>query len=183
MPNSPSPPATVPEAGSLSGTRLPHLVFLGILAAGILEVLRDFPLLPERMASHFGASGMPNGWMAKPQFLEIYAIVLLPALALEFWVARRVSTMPAVRLNLPNKDYWLSPERREATFAYFKQFFAWYGCAVLALEVFAMSLAMRANLNPPPMLPTAPIISALAAFSLISMGAVVAMYRRFSMPT
>jgi hypothetical protein len=162
-------------------TRLPRSIFIAILAAGVVQCAHDFPLLPERMASHFGASGMPNGWMTKSQFLAVYAIMILPAVALEFWLPRRIANNPG-RLNLPNKEYWLAPERRAETFGYLGAFFAWYGCVFLLLEVFAMGLAMRANLNEPVQLPTGPIVSALACFLLFNVVAVIAMFRRFSKP-
>jgi uncharacterized membrane protein len=165
----------------MSATRLPKSIFFAILAAGVVQSVHDFPLLPDRLASHFGASGMPNGWMTKSQFFIIYAVVILPAVALKFWMPRRIASNPG-RLNLPNKEYWLAPERRAETFGYFETFFAWYGCAFLLLEVFAMGLAMRANLKDPVQLPTGPIVSALAVFFLFNVVAVVAMIRRFSTP-
>jgi uncharacterized membrane protein len=175
-------PSTLFSEGQMAGTRVPRILFFAILLAAIAQCVHDFPLLPDRVASHFGASGMPNGWMTKPQFLIAYAVVLLPALVVEFWVGGRVSKKPDSRLRLPNKEYWLAPEHRDETFAYFESFFAWYGCAFLLVEVFAMGLAMRANLQAPPQLPTAPIVSVLAGFVLFNVGAVMAMYRRFSVP-
>jgi hypothetical protein len=165
----------------MSTTRLPKSIFFAILAAGVLQCVHDFPLLPDRMASHFGASGIPNGWMTKSQFLIVYAVVVIPAAALEFWIPRRIAKNRA-RLNLPNKEYWLGPERHAETFGYLNAFFAWYGCAFLLLEVLAMGLAMRANFNDPVQLPTGPIVSALAAFLLFNVVAVITMCRRFSTP-
>jgi uncharacterized membrane protein len=166
----------------MSGKSLPRSLFFAIVLAAIAQCVYGFPLLPDRMASHFSASGAPNGWMTKSQFLAIYALALLPALVVEFWVGRSVAKTPEARINLPNKEYWLAPERRADTFAYFENFFAWYGCALLLLVVFVMGLAMRANLNPPPRLPTGPTITALVAFVLFNVGAIVAALRRFSTP-
>ena len=160
--------------------RIPKNIFLAILAAGLLQCFHDFPLLPERIASHFGASGDANGWMTKSQFLMTYAAILLPALVLEFWMPRRIGRTTDKRLNLPNKEYWLAPERRAGTLAYFKNFFAWYGCAFLLLEVFAMGLAMRANFQSPPRIPTVPIVTAIVVFLAFNIAWVVAMFRRFS---
>jgi uncharacterized membrane protein len=160
--------------------RIPRGFFFAILAAGLLQCLHDFPLLPERMASHFAASGDANGWMTKSQFLMTYTVILLPALFLEFWLHRRIAATPEKRLNLPNKEYWLAPERRAETFAYFENFFAWYGCAFLLLEVFAMGLAMRANFQSPPRMSTVPIVSAIVAFVVFNALWIVAMLRRFS---
>ena len=164
----------------MSSTRLANSLFLAIAVVAVAQCVHDFPLLPERVASHFGPSGVPNGWMTKSQFLTIYAVMILPALAVEFWVARRIAKTPGARVNLPNKEYWMAPERRASTVAYFESFFAWYGCAFLLLLVFVMGLALRANLDPSPQLPTGPTVAALVAFVLFNVVAIVAMYRRFS---
>jgi uncharacterized membrane protein len=164
----------------MAGTRIPRALFFAIILVGIAQCVHDFPLLPDRIASHFGPSGMPNGWMTKTQFLITYAVVLFPALFVEFWLHRKVANTPQGKLRLPNKEYWLAPERRAETIAYFQSFFAWYGCAFLFVEVFAMSLAMRANLSDPPVLSVVPIISLICGFILFNAIAVLAMLRRFS---
>lgn len=166
----------------MSGTRIPKGLFFAIVLATIAQCVHDYPLLPDRLASHFAASGIPNGWMTKSQFFMAYAALILVAAVVEFWVPRRIANKPDARLNLPNKDYWLAPERRDETFAYFDSFFAWYGCVFLFVEVFAMGLAMRANFDTPPQLPTRPIVSGIAGFVLFNVVAVIAMFRRFSMP-
>ena len=93
----------------MSGTRIPRGLFVAIVLASIAQCVHDFPLLPDRLASHFAASGMPNGWMSKQQFFIIYAVVLVPALVIEFWVSHRIANKPNAKLNLPNKEYWLAP--------------------------------------------------------------------------
>lgn len=164
----------------MSGIRLARILFFAMVLAAIAQCVHDFPLLPDRMASHFGPSGMPNGWMTKPQFFMTFAVLLLPALLVEFWVASRLAKKPDARINLPNKEYWLAPERRAETFAYFESFFAWYGCAFLFVVAYTMGLAMRANFVARPLLPTGPIISVVGGFVLYNVAAVVVMYRRFS---
>jgi len=166
----------------MPGTRLPRILFFAIVWAATAQCVHDFPLLPDRMASHFGASGMPNGWMTKRQFFMTFLVTLLPSLALEFWVSHQIAKKPDAKLNLPNKEYWLAPERRAETFGYFECFFAWYGCVFLFVVVFAMGLAMRANFDTPPRLPTGPIVSDIAGFVLFNVVAVIAMFRRFSNP-
>jgi len=168
---------------TMAGIHIPRALFFAIILAALAQCVHDFPLLPDRLASHFGASGMPNGWMTRAQFFVTYALVLLPAVFIEFWGYRRVAKTPDAQLRLPNKEYWLAPERRAGTIAYFESFFAWYGCAFLFIEVFAMGLAMRANLNDSPMLPTGPMIVLLSSFVLFNILAVVSMLKRFSIPS
>jgi len=166
----------------MSDTRAPNVLFFAIALAAIAQCVHDFPLLPERLASHFAASGAANGWMTKSQFFLTYAIMMAPALVVEFWVGRSVARKPGARLRMPNKEYWLAPERRPETFAFFEVFFAWYGCAFLLVEVFAMGLAMRANFDDPPRLPVGPIVAVLVGFVVFNAAAILAMYRRFSIP-
>jgi uncharacterized membrane protein len=166
----------------MSGIRIARGLFFVFVFAAIAQCVHDFPLLPDRLASHFAASGKPNGWMTKQQFFITYAVMLVPALLVEFWVSRSIANKPDAKLRLPNKEYWLAPERRAETFAYFDGFFAWYGCALLFVEVFAMGLAMRANFDTPPHLPAGPIVSVIAGFVLFNIAAMIAIYRRFSTP-
>ena len=166
----------------MTGIQIARGLFVAIVLAAVAQCAHDFPLLPDRLASHFNAAGMPNGWMSKTQFLWVYALALIPALAIEFWVSRKIASKPDAQLNLPNKEYWLAPERRAETFAYFESFCAWYGCAFLFVIAFAMRLAMRANFDSPPMLPTGPILTDVVGFFVFNIAAVILMLRRFSSP-
>jgi|SRR5579871_1823512 len=164
----------------MSGVDLPRGLFFAIFVAAIAQAVYAFPQMPARMASHFSASGTPNGWMTREQFFVVYAITFLPALLVEFWVARRIAGTSEARINLPNKEYWLAPERRAETLAYFQTFFAWYGCALLLLLVFVFELAMRANLSPALQLPLGPTLAAIGSFLIFNVAAIIAMWRRFS---
>ncbi|HET6142205.1 MAG TPA: DUF1648 domain-containing protein [Candidatus Acidoferrales bacterium] len=165
---------------TFAGKQIPRALFFLILLVTLAQCIHDFPLLPGRMASHFGASGSPNGWMTKSQFFITYALVLLPALFIEFWLHRKVSKSPGARINLPNREYWLAPERRAETFAYFENFFAWYGCAFLFVVATVTGMAMRANLDTAPQLPTTLTVLILVGFVLFNIVAIGVMYRRFS---
>jgi uncharacterized membrane protein len=166
----------------MTGTRIPRMIFFAVTLAAVAQCVLDFPALPDRLASHFGASGLANGWMTKPQFFISYGLLFLPALFVEFLVGRKVGLQPVDRLRLPNKQYWLAPDRRAETIAYFESFFAWYGCAVLLVEVLAMGLAMHANFDAPPRLATGPIFAILSGFILFNVAAVISIFRRFSTP-
>ncbi len=161
------------------GASLPNSIFGAILLAAVAQCLFSLPHLPDRLASHFGASGLPNGWMTKQAFFVVYAVMIAVAAIVEFYPGRLIARSPA-RINLPNKQYWLAPERRMATFAYFEKYFAWYGCAFLLTIVLAMGLAIQANLNPPPRLSTGPIVAVIFGFVLFNLVSLVLLFRRFS---
>jgi uncharacterized membrane protein len=162
-----------------SGTRLPKSIFAALVLAAVAQSLSSFPHLPNRVASHFGPSGAPNGWMSKQAFFIVYALMILLAAFIEVVPARSIR-QPSARINLPHKEYWLAPERRAETFGYFERYFAWYGCVFLIVMVLIMGLAIQANLNPPPRLPTAPTLAILIGFVAFNIGSVIQIFRRFS---
>ena len=49
-------------------------------------------------------------------------------------------------VNLPHRDYWLAPERREKAFAMLSEEMAWFGNAILAMMIYTFQLAIEANL-------------------------------------
>jgi hypothetical protein len=72
--------------------------------------------------------------------------------------------MPVSVINLPHKEFWLSPERRDDTLSYIRVWSAWIGCALLAFLLFVMELVLRANLHTPPQLNTAAFVPAILSF-------------------
>jgi uncharacterized membrane protein len=164
----------------MSGSRLPRMIFFAIIVIAFGQSAYNFPLLPDRLASHFNAYGAPNGWMAKQAFFIVYAVMILVAAIPEFFVPYSIARTPNARVNLPNKDYWLAPAQRAGTMEYFEKSFAWFGCALLLLEVCAMGLAIQANFNSPPRLPAVPMLSLVVAFLVYTIVWVVLMMRRFS---
>lgn len=164
----------------MSGSRLPRLIFFAIVAIALAQAIYNFPLLPDRLASHFNAYGLPNGWMSKQAFFIVYAAMILVAAVPEFFVPYSIAHTSNARVNLPNKDYWLAPDRRASTMAYFEKSFAWFGCALLLLEVCAMGLAIQANFSSPPRLPAVPMMGLVVVFLVYTVVWVILMMRRFS---
>jgi len=164
----------------MSNARLPRALFFVIVVAAFLQCMHDLPQLPNRIASHFGPSGMPNGWMSKTPFVVLYAVMVLVAASAVFLVPRSIAKTSNDRIHLPHKEYWLAPERRAETWAYFERHFAWYGCVFLLLIVFAMELVIQANFRTPPQLSSGPFLFLILAFLLFNLVWVIQLFRRFS---
>jgi uncharacterized membrane protein len=162
--------------------RLAHVAFAATATVGAIQCALDYPQLPARVASHFGASGAANGWMTKQAFFAVYAAIVVVCALVGFLAPRRIEKTSPARINLPNKDYWLAPERREATFAYFRTSFAWYACAFLFMLVLAMGLAIQANFASPPRMAGGSALTLVGAFILFNLLWVLSLFRRFSSP-
>lgn len=78
--------------------------------------------LPDRLATHFNGSGEPNGWMsrsASQTFMLVFGF-LFPLFIILVCSATRF--LPVSLINIPNRQYWLAPERRiEASNYLFRQ--------------------------------------------------------------
>ncbi|MBI4579858.1 MAG: DUF1648 domain-containing protein [Planctomycetes bacterium] len=170
---------------SLKSAVFIHTLLIGLLA---LEVVIYYPKLPDTVASHFGASGQADGWMSKQAFAAL-AIVFPVALS-TLLIAVQASTvyldrLPAGLINMPNKKYWLAPERRAETMAYMgplvSRMMLRAGGLSMALIVIIMGLALHANLQPEPRLEYAwPVVVTFLGLILITaVRDIVQVYRRF----
>src|SRR5579871_4009359 len=81
--------------------------------------------LPERVATHFGLHGEPNGWETHAGYIRFSLIfgVAVPAFILGIFSLARVGD--GGLMNIPRRDYWLAPERRDETLAFVQRQGAW----------------------------------------------------------
>ena len=122
-------------------------LFFGLVAIALLQSAFYYPQLPATVASHWGASGDADGWSSRSVFFAIYlsmvALVAVVFILIPHWTGRR----GAMRMNIPNRDYWLAPERAQATKAFFRRQMLILGIAHLALAIYTVQLAIIANLR------------------------------------
>lgn len=101
--------------------------------------------LPATVATHFDASGRPNGWMSHSAYLRFILVfglafpLLVPAIS---YVAR---FLPAGCFNLPNRDYWLAPEHRAEVSAYLFRHSLWFASLALGFVIGLHLSTVHAN--------------------------------------
>lgn len=156
------------------------LVFIILLALCLAHAVYYYPHLPDRVASHFGASGQPDAWSGKETFMKIYLgvvafiAILFPGMGFIF------RKTPASLINLPNKDYWLSPERKQETIDVLSRQFLWFGSATLLLLLDIFHQAFKVHLGKAQALehPVASIVAYVVFSVLWSVGLTVKFRRR-----
>ena len=134
----------------MRNTRLPNSIFFALILVAAVQLNYYAQRLPEIVGSHFSTRGSASAWQTKFAFLSVELVIIVLAAIISFGVPRLIAAMPASAINLPNKDFWLSPERREETFYFLRTQMAWFGCALLAFLLYVMELVFRANLRTPP---------------------------------
>ncbi|NOX17433.1 MAG: DUF1648 domain-containing protein [Chlorobi bacterium] len=89
------------------------LIIISIIA--ILQPILFYNQLPEKVASHFTASGEANSFMDKNSFVMFAIGVILFLDVLFIGLSKLMNIISDSGFNLPHKDYWLHPARRETT--------------------------------------------------------------------
>ncbi|HKI11036.1 MAG TPA: DUF1648 domain-containing protein [Candidatus Acidoferrum sp.] len=163
----------------MDDARYPKIVYFLMVVAGLFQWVRFYPLLPERMASHFSYDGTPNAWQPKDAFFLLMLVVVGLTFFGAFLTPRFIAARPDKRINLPHKDYWLAPTRREETFRFIAAQMAWSGCAMLFVLLFATFLAIRANLSSDGRFDNGTMIKVLAVFIFLMVLWIVHFLRRF----
>lgn len=131
--------------------RLPTILFVGLMLALFAKAVAVWSRLPERIAVHFDASGVPNGWSSRSGlFLSIAALMAL--FVAGYLAAGLVVRLPDRLINLPRKAYWLAPERREDTLDWLASWSRWFLVVTLAFLVWTLMAVLDANLVVPPRL-------------------------------
>ena len=120
--------------------------------------------LPEVAASHFGGSGVANGFMPRLFYVKfmLLFVVVLP-LVLVFVPSISLKN-PKAGIRLPNRDYWLAPERQAETVEYLRQHMARFGSMLVVFLSYIHWLVVRANTVFPPILPAPWAIGGIAVF-------------------
>jgi len=156
----------------------PRTLFYGLLLVAGLFIWRSGDLLPERIASHFVASGAANGFMPRTSYLAamLLAGVLVPAVLGEL-IGALARLGGSARI--PNRDYWMAPERRERSLAWMQSHARWFGCLLSAFICYVHWLVIEANRLQPPLLAPHRIVPALVVFVLGALAWGVSLQLRF----
>jgi uncharacterized membrane protein len=119
--------------------------------------------LPPHVAVHFDASGQATSFMSSGQyrlFILAFAIglpvVLVATLRSVYWRARN--------FNLPNREYWLAPQRIFRTRSFLVAHGVWFGTLFAGLMCFVHWLVLDANRQIPPTLSNQAFFVGLVAF-------------------
>jgi uncharacterized membrane protein len=156
--------------------------FLILFSASLLQMLLSWPLMPERMASHFDGAGNPNGWQSRSAFFGL-SLGVMCLLACCFRVLPSLlHRLPDSLINLPNKDVWLSPGQRKDTFALLEDRLVLFGNATLLFLMALMQLVTRANLDPARRMSSGAIAFLLAFYLFFAIAWTVGLLLRFRKP-
>jgi uncharacterized membrane protein len=146
--------------------RLLYAVLAVLVIAAVAIIAGTSAQLPARMATHFGSGGQANGWSARETYVGVMIAVVvgvpLLLLAVMAWLPRTGVCVG----KLPNRDYWLAPQRRAQTFDRLATLASVAGCLLVVFLTAVHFIVIDANASPRPALPTAPFVTVMLAFAV-----------------
>lgn len=154
-------------------------LFIALATAVAVFIALSAAALPARVATHFALGGVPNGWMGRESYLTV---ITLAGTLLPLALAALISGLPRVfpwALNVPNRDYWLASERRNAVLAALAGF-GWALACLVTLFVAGMHWTiLGAHTSVPPRLAETHVHALVLGFA-VGLGAwLIALLLRF----
>ena len=129
--------------------RIGRIIFVVALLICVVEMFRLWGISPQQMAAHFNAQGDPDRFVTKPEFfwfqIQTLFIVVLVSLPLQVLLL----VVPPNLINMPNREYWLAPERREETLGRLSDFGPLMFGVILLAILAAFEISVYANLQTP----------------------------------
>ena len=160
-----SPPERYPH-------RVTWSVFVILLLIAMLFVTGTASQLPLTVASHFDAAGQPNAFMSRSGYIRFMLCLCVGLPVLVVAVLTAVHSR-ARELKLPNREYWMAPQRVERTRSFLVAHGVWLGSLLVVLSCCVHWLELGANRQQQPHLPNQLFAACMIVF-LIAMAAWIA---------
>ncbi len=129
--------------------RLSRIILLLVILVTIEETVRLWFVTPAVMAAHFNIVGLPDRFVSKAAFFgfQIEIEVITTAVAVVSRILLVI--LPVEFINMPNRNYWLSPDRRTATVERLGSFLDSLFSVIMLATLAGFELAVAANLRTP----------------------------------
>jgi hypothetical protein len=157
-------------------------VFIVLFAANVGLSVVSYFVLPDRVASHFGAAGRPNGWMSNAALTATMVGTHTLLFVVFLYSSRLLRVCPPSLVSLPNRDFWLSPENRPRVEGILDRLMAEYGVVMFLFMLLVGALVLQANLAEPVRLNERPLLYGLGALLAYTVYWCVKCFRSFRRP-
>jgi hypothetical protein len=163
-------------------SRLAALLLPGLLAVLAAFVWRSASDLPAVVASQFGAGGAAIRFMARDTYVALMLGLVVGVPLLVAILPTALAGGDGSHLNLPHRDHWLSPERREGTRTFIRRHGQW-SAAISALFLgYVHYLVVQANQRQPPTLATTAMAGGVVVLLMLLAIGLAVFWTRFRRP-
>ncbi|MGC4077205.1 MAG: DUF1648 domain-containing protein [Rubrivivax sp.] len=151
-----------------------------VCALGVVFVLLLGTALPEVVASHFGPSGRPDGFMPRSVFVALMAALVGGVPLLVWWLQLR--SIRSGQLRIPHGDFWRSPAQLASTDIWLSRHAAAMAIVTTVFLCSVYAMVVAANREPVVALGAVPLWLALIGYVAFTGLWVLRLHRRFRRP-
>lgn len=155
------------------------LIFITLLLGTFFFIDSSRQLLPPIMAVHFNAASQANGFAPRDGYVDFMRVF---STGIPLLVTLLVTFLPRLfpnAINIPYRDYWLAPQRREATLGFLSNHGLRFGCLMLLFLAAIHWQVIQANTRTPPHLDNGAFFGTLMLFGFVLLVWILAMMWRF----
>jgi len=124
-----------------SMNRLSPLLFPALLLVCTFFALNSLGDLPEKVAIHFSANGVADGWTDRDHYRLFIVLFLVGLPLLLVWVMAGLPRYTNGKGQVPNCEYWFAQEQRHTTERFLVGHACWLGCLTVAV-VYGMHISI-----------------------------------------
>ncbi len=167
-----------PRGSSLNHSLARALLLLAVIA--VVQMVLQLPSLPSPLAVQFSSAGAVTRWGSPHEFVILNLCIVAALIAITLFLPAFLGKRPRMRWRLPNRDYWLAPERIAGTIDYIKRQLLWYGVMTMLLLMAAFQLVVDANARVPPRIDSTRLMILIGLFIVSMLLWAWAFWRKFS---
>ena len=138
--------------------------------------------LPERVATHFNGAGEPDGWMSRTAAVWMMGGFQIALPMLFIGIGLMLPLFPDSSINIPNREFWLHPDRRRSVFGFLNRAMALFSILISLFFIAINHITFLANSIGGGKLDMVSFSIVLVAFLLATTGWVVWLYRSLRLP-
>ncbi|GAB4295610.1 MAG: hypothetical protein Kow0098_18040 [Ignavibacteriaceae bacterium] len=116
--------------------RISIMTFIILVAFYVIELIYFYPQLGENVITHIDISGNPDGWMSKDSAYIVFGFLLIILTAVFSGIYYIIPGFSEDMISIPNKEYWLKPERKEYSLNLIRSMILNIGSLTFALMIF-----------------------------------------------
>ena len=130
-------------------------------------------------ASHFDASGNADSFISRSNYL--FFMILLITLTSLFigGLGKFVTSLPEESINLPNRSYWLSPERKVESLKYISNWLQLFSAGIAVFLCYVHWLVVQANSTESKQLESTHLYIGLGVMLVALIVGIISMISRF----
>jgi hypothetical protein len=162
-------------------SKISWIAFTLALLCAIFYFSNTISSLPPMVASHFDGAGFPTAHFTRANYTK-FVFAMGVGFPIAMVALLSVVYSKASDMKMPNRDYWLAPERIAQTRALLVAHAVWFGCLMVAMVCYTHWLILAAHRSVPPRLSNQLVMGGLLVFMGIAGGWIVGLLRTFRLP-